>query len=146
MVEPKIVPLLAVASCVVFTCCTPKRHEAAIKPTARAEPRPYRGVPKPSESYATPEEELGKNPHELVLASLRTDHSALPRQPKAHPFRLVFNREAVVVPPMCYTRTEGTHNPCYVCHQDAIPDRENRMADGDLQAEYSFSELGAENH
>ena len=29
---------------------------------------------------------------------------------------VVHNREAVI-PPQCYTRTEGRYNPCYVCHQ-----------------------------
>ena len=51
------------------------------------------------------------------------------------------------IPPQCYTRTEGTHNPCYVCHQDAIAGRENVMNDGNLQAKYDFkTEFGAINH
>ena len=44
----------------------------------------------------------------------------------------VYNPEAVI-PPQCYTRTEGVFNPCYVCHQDHIPGRENRMNDSHLQ-------------
>lgn len=55
------------------------------------------------------------------------------------------NREAVI-PPQCYTRTEGKHNPCYICHQ-SHPDgsRINVMDDGDIQGEYSFSAIGETN-
>lgn len=56
-----------------------------------------------------------------------------------------YNPEAVI-PPMCYTKHEGKHNPCYVCHQNPRPERENFMADGDLQLEYSFSDEGTRNH
>jgi len=55
---------------------------------------------------------------------------------------VVHNREAVI-PPQCYTRTEGRYNPCYVCHQThSKGTRINRMQDGDIQGEYSFSSLG----
>lgn len=56
------------------------------------------------------------------------------------------NPEALV-PPQCYTRTEGRHNPCYVCHQNPIEGegRENRMSDGVLQGQYGFSELALTN-
>ena len=50
------------------------------------------------------------------------------------------------MPPQCYTKTEGRHNPCYVCHQNAKAGRENVMNDGDLQLAYSFSEVGETNH
>lgn len=76
---------------------------------------------------------------------LRDDDAVVPARPAIHPLHTIYNREAVV-PPMCYTRTEGKHNPCYVCHQDRIGDRPNRMDDGVLQREYSFSELGSKNH
>ena len=56
----------------------------------------------------------------------------------------VYNPEAVI-PPQCYTRTEGHFNPCYVCHQDHIPGRENRMNDAHLQRAYSFSDQGQTN-
>ena len=56
----------------------------------------------------------------------------------------VYNPEAVI-PPQCYTRTEGRFNPCYVCHQDHIPGRENRMNDARLQRAYSFSQAGQTN-
>ncbi len=56
----------------------------------------------------------------------------------------VYNPEAVI-PPQCYTRTEGRFNPCYVCHQNHIPGRENRMKDARLQQAYSFSEAGQTN-
>jgi hypothetical protein len=80
--------------------------------------------------------------HEDVLALLRADDAVVPNAPPVHPVHTMYNREAIV-PPMCYTRTEGKHNPCYVCHQDRIPGRPNAMDDGDLQAAYSFSPLGA---
>jgi hypothetical protein len=37
----------------------------------------------------------------------------------------IFNNEATV-PPQCYTKTEGRHNPCYTCHQ--MYDRRGRPA------------------
>jgi len=59
----------------------------------------------------------------------------------------VYNAESVI-PPQCYTKTEGTNNPCYACHQSYKdnPDRSNTMNDGDLQGEYQFSDLGTKNH
>ncbi len=56
----------------------------------------------------------------------------------------VYNPEAVI-PPQCYTRTEGVFNPCYVCHQNHIPGRANRMNDARLQRTYSFSQAGQTN-
>jgi hypothetical protein len=67
-----------------------------------------------------------------------------PSLPRIEAFAM-YNREAPI-PPQCYTRTEGAHNPCYVCHQDAVTGRENAMNDGGLQAQYSFSDTGATNH
>ena len=58
----------------------------------------------------------------------------------------IYNREAPV-PPQCYTRIDGRHNPCYVCHQYNTDDtRPNFMQDGGLQAEYAFSDAGTTNH
>jgi hypothetical protein len=56
------------------------------------------------------------------------------------------NPEALI-PPQCYTRTEGRHNPCYVCHQNAIEGdgHENRLNDGFLQGEYGFSDFALTN-
>ncbi|MDV7144113.1 hypothetical protein R3X27_15605 [Tropicimonas sp. TH_r6] len=60
--------------------------------------------------------------------------------------RRIYNPEAPI-PPMCYTKIEGKHNPCYVCHQSNDDQtRTNFMQDGDLQAEYAFSEDGLTNH
>lgn len=56
----------------------------------------------------------------------------------------IHNLEAIV-PPMCYTRTLGQFNPCYVCHQNH-EGRPNTMADGDLQLSYAFSDIGETNH
>lgn len=59
----------------------------------------------------------------------------------------MFNREAVI-PPQCYTKTEGHFNPCYTCHQFTPRNqgRANRMGDGELQGDYGFSDLGTTNH
>ena len=84
-------------------------------------------------------------PYVRMLEALRRDTSVRPYAPAVHPVATVYNREAVV-PPQCYTRTEARFNACYVCHQDALPDRENVMNDADLQAAYSFSDLGRTNH
>jgi len=48
---------------------------------------------------------------------------------------------------MCYTKTEGRFNPCYVCHQNVVKSegRANRMADGYLQGKYDFSDFAVEN-
>lgn len=81
-----------------------------------------------------------------ILDSLTRQPFVLPVLPTdVHPVNTLYNREAII-PPQCYTRTEGKYNPCYVCHQDAIPGRENTMNDGDLQSEYSFSDIGLTNH
>lgn len=91
-------------------------------------------------------EQAEQQPYYLqVLASLQADTSIRPRVPNVHPVNTVYNREAII-PPQCYTRTEGEHNPCYVCHQNAIEGRENVMNDGALQVAYSFSDLGTRNH
>lgn len=57
-----------------------------------------------------------------------------------------YNREANV-PPMCYTKTEGRFNPCYTCHQNTISGvgHENRMGDGGLQGDYTFSDVAVTN-
>lgn len=59
----------------------------------------------------------------------------------------VYNAESVI-PPQCYTKTQGNNNPCYACHQTYKDNanRPNTMNDGDLQGEYQFSELGTTNH
>ena len=56
-----------------------------------------------------------------------------------------YNPEAVI-PPQCYTKTEGKHNPCYVCHQSySDKKRSNQMGDGTLQGSYDFSDVGLSN-
>lgn len=53
------------------------------------------------------------------------------------------HREAGI-PAQCYTKSEGTSNPCWVCHTDShYP---NSMTDFRLQAEYAFSDEGQQNH
>jgi len=58
----------------------------------------------------------------------------------------VYNPESVI-PPQCYTKTEGDKNPCYACHQNYSLDekRPNIMNDGDLQGSYDFSDEGMTN-
>ncbi len=80
-----------------------------------------------------------------LLDHLKTLDAVMPPVPEVHPVNVLFNAEAVV-PPQCYTRTEARANPCYVCHQDHLPGRENRMNDRDLQEAYSFSDVGMTNH
>jgi hypothetical protein len=83
--------------------------------------------------------------HLATLASVRNSTGVIPPDPPVHPVTAMYNREAVI-PPQCYTRTEGKYNPCYVCHQDSIHGRENVMDDRDLQVAYSFSDQGMTNH
>ena len=82
--------------------------------------------------------------YQQLLEHLKTLDGVLPMVPETHPVYTVANAEAVV-PPQCYTRTQARANPCYVCHQDHIPGRENRMNDRELQAAYSFSDVGMTN-
>ena len=58
----------------------------------------------------------------------------------------VYNPESVI-PPQCYTKTEGVNNPCYACHQsyDSMEKRPNQMGDGTLQGNYEFSDVGLTN-
>ena len=89
--------------------------------------------------------EKSPSPYEQLLDQLRVSVDVMPPRLNVHPVAATYNREAVI-PPQCYTRTEGRHNPCYVCHQNALPGRENTMDDAALQVAYSFSELGMTNH
>lgn len=57
-----------------------------------------------------------------------------------------WNEEAPI-PPQCYTKTQGEHNPCYTCHQsyqqaDNINYRTNLRNDGANQGLYNFSDEG----
>lgn len=83
--------------------------------------------------------------HEEMISALGKSDSVIPPQPPVHPVTAMYNREAVI-PPQCYTRTEGQYNPCYVCHQNEVTGGENRMNDRDLQVDYSFSDAGMKNH
>ena len=58
----------------------------------------------------------------------------------------VYNSESVI-PPQCYTKTNGKNNPCYACHQsyDNSENRPNQMGDGTLQGNYEFSDVGLTN-
>ncbi len=84
--------------------------------------------------------------YEEVLEALRRDNGpVLSALPDVHPVHATFNAEAPI-PPQCYTKTNGQYNPCYVCHQNARPRRENTMNDGGLQLAYAFSDVGMTNH
>lgn len=110
---------------------------ATIARSADSSPKnPFRVHPKSEQtSYAL-----------SVVNTLRQTEAVVPWMPEdVHPVSTMYNREAII-PPQCYTRTEGKYNPCYVCHQDHIPGHENTMNDSDLQEAYSFSETGLTNH
>lgn len=97
-------------------------------------------------SFASPLRAEPAPLHEQVIAYLREHRGVMTNPlPDLHPRHTAFNAEAPI-PPQCYTRHDGRHNPCYVCHQNPIPGRENVMADGDLQVEYAFSDVGMDNH
>jgi len=84
--------------------------------------------------------------HEQMLALLREHRDPVTRLlPEVNPRQTAFNHEAPI-PPQCYTKTDGRFNPCYVCHQNQKPGRENAMNDGELQVEYAFSDVGMTNH
>lgn len=84
--------------------------------------------------------------HAQIIAYLQSGQEVRPRPlPHLHPIHTVHNHEAII-PPQCYTRTEGRFNPCYVCHQSVLAGRENSMDDRDLQEAYSFSDPGMTNH
>jgi len=55
--------------------------------------------------------------------------------------------EEAPIPPQCYTKTQGEHNPCYTCHQtyqqaENNNDRTNLRNDGANQGIYNFSDEG----
>ncbi|HKX56931.1 MAG TPA: hypothetical protein VJN01_12550, partial [Xanthomonadales bacterium] len=83
--------------------------------------------------------------YEQLLQHLQQLEGPIPERPPVYPTLALYNPEAVI-PPQCYTRTDTQYNPCYVCHQAAVPGRENRMDDGILQQEYQFSDVGLNNH
>ena len=57
-----------------------------------------------------------------------------------------YNLEAPI-PPQCYTKTEQSNNPCYVCHQSYHDQemRPNKLNDGFQQGSYAFSDMGVFN-
>ena len=91
--------------------------------------------------------------HRLAVAvALNLGHGAAHADPEPTAWdtsyrRTLTNPEAVI-PPQCYTRTEGRFNPCYTCHQShpVSEGRPNHMDDGHLQGAYTFSDIGRENH
>ena len=58
--------------------------------------------------------------------------------------------EEAPIPPQCYTKTEGRHNPCYTCHQTYPLSKNNNVRnnlrnDGANQGIYTFSDEGEVN-
>lgn len=91
-------------------------------------------------------EKAAKPYHEQIVDHLKQQRSVISVPlPELHPKRTNFNDEAPI-PPQCYTKTVGQFNPCYVCHQNGQPGRENQMHDGVLQLDYAFSDVGLTNH
>jgi len=87
-----------------------------------------------------------------IAIALSLGHVAVHAEPKPAAwdtsYRRVLTNPEAVIPPQCYTRTEGRFNPCYTCHQShPVSDgRPNLMDDGHLQGVYAFSDIGRENH
>jgi hypothetical protein len=98
--------------------------------------------PKPAPAPAQVREEVRSID---LVAKLKTWTEVLPPKADGPGFHHAWNKEAPV-PPQCYTKTDGVYNPCYVCHQNALPGRENQQNDGSLQEEYAFSDVGLTNH
>ncbi|WP_308364287.1 MULTISPECIES: hypothetical protein [unclassified Microbulbifer] len=117
-------------------CCA-----SAIFAQNSAEPAEGAVIGKPAADPAG----MHKPLHEAMLELLRKNDAVVPEALDVYPYTALYNREAII-PPQCYTRTEEKHNPCYVCHQNTIAERENRMSDGELQLAYSFSDIGMTNH
>ncbi len=83
----------------------------------------------------------------IILASLSGLSLAANADDKMEGLSLkgVENHEALV-PPQCYTRTDGRFNPCFTCHQSyQDTNRPNFMKDARLQAEYDFSDFAMTN-
>ncbi len=100
---------------------------------------------KPAETAAQAEVADKEAIYEQLLQHLQQLDGPVPERPDVYPTLGLYNAEAVI-PPQCYTKTDTQYNPCYVCHQAAVPGRENRMDDGVLQQEYQFSDVGLSNH
>jgi len=82
----------------------------------------------------------------LIVTLVACNQESLDGDLRAEGIERLYNPEAVV-PPQCYTRTEGHFNPCYTCHQTyPYGERVNVMNDSGLQAEYSFSDTALTNH
>lgn len=87
----------------------------------------------------------------FLAAGCREERADAPREAPAHdPLATAMasigqtvNLEAAV-PPMCYTKTGGVSNPCWVCHTQG--QERNHLVDWDLQTEYSFSDVALTNH
>lgn len=129
----------------VVACDNSSQHNQATEQAVDSTKAQQSAEPQQQEAVQVVEQE-GVDPlHVQTQKLLLSSDAVVAETLDAHPVSAVYNREAII-PPMCYTRTEGKNNPCYVCHQDPIKGRENVMRDGELQEAYSFSDVGMKNH
>lgn len=70
--------------------------------------------------------------------------AAIDAAPKAVVVRAAVGNPEAPIPPQCYTRTEGTANPCWTCH--TTRNGHNLKGDWTLQEVYAFSDAGLKNH
>ena len=124
---------------VVLAGCDTDPNAAASSETASSETA--------SSETASPRTARATDPaRSLAPSSQRSTRATDAAQEGPGGQQTLTNREALI-PSMCYTRTDGRHNPCYVCHQRPIEGdgHENRMDDGYLQGEYGFSDYALRN-
>ncbi len=88
-----------------------------------------------------------------VSASSNTKEELLPSVSKSQRITPTAHgsiNEEAPIPSQCYTKTEGSHNPCYTCHQtypntEKATYRTNLRNDGANQGLYNFSDEGETN-
>jgi hypothetical protein len=93
--------------------------------------------------FATASVEVKPKPRPAAPGELPAAYASGPLAYAAAMAGTVGNLEAAV-PPMCYTRTGGASNPCWVCHTRGIG--RTSLDDSDLQREYSFGDAALANH
>jgi hypothetical protein len=98
---------------VVVVACSRGGSSQRLDVVARAEP-----------AISTPVEAIGPLAHAAATVGQIDNHEA-------------------AVPPMCYTRTGGASNPCWVCHTRGIG--RTMLDDTDREESYAFSEPARDN-
>ncbi|ABG39996.1 conserved hypothetical protein [Paraglaciecola sp. T6c] len=122
----KLLPLLSVTLLPFLLACSPSPQEEA-KSGNKAETIVVQATSNEADAYPY-------NEGDDIPAMAYIEHKE------------IYNPESVI-PPQCYTKTEGKNNPCYACHQsyDRVEKRPNQMGDGTLQGNYEFSDVGLTN-